>query len=167
MDRLKLIAFDKDDLEIVSAHVQDAVTRVADIRYVPRERRLILAMNRFDWVSANGANGAKGDGGGHFERRRAVLHFEAVNGVKCRDVPHDSKDTVLNLLAITFEEREAPGGCVDIHFSGGGVLRLDVECIEARLADLDAAWQTRNCPDHETLPQPQTIEIQTAVGARQ
>ncbi|MGC8000628.1 DUF2948 family protein, partial [Salmonella enterica] len=39
MDNLKLIALDADDLKIVSAHMQDAVLKVGDMAYVPRERR--------------------------------------------------------------------------------------------------------------------------------
>jgi hypothetical protein len=34
---LKLVALDKDDIEIVSAHVQDALVKVADILWQPRE----------------------------------------------------------------------------------------------------------------------------------
>ena len=33
MDRLKLIALDKEDIEVVSAHLQDAVVKAADIRW--------------------------------------------------------------------------------------------------------------------------------------
>ena len=49
MDRLKLIALDEDDLAVVSAHLQDAVVKVADIHWRPSEKRLVLALNRFDW----------------------------------------------------------------------------------------------------------------------
>jgi hypothetical protein len=37
MEELKLVALDKDDIEIVSAHVQDALVKVADILWQPRE----------------------------------------------------------------------------------------------------------------------------------
>ena len=39
MEELKLVALDKDDIEIVSAHVQDALVKVADILWQPREQR--------------------------------------------------------------------------------------------------------------------------------
>ena len=49
MPPLKLLALDDEDLRVVSAHVQDAVLRVADIDYRPAEKRIVLAMNRFVW----------------------------------------------------------------------------------------------------------------------
>ena len=33
-------------------------------------------------------------------------------------------------------------------FSGGVALRLEVECLEAELADLGPAWGAEICPDH-------------------
>jgi len=47
MEELKLVALDKDDIEIVSAHVQDALVKVADILWQPREQRFVMALNRF------------------------------------------------------------------------------------------------------------------------
>jgi hypothetical protein len=35
-----------------------------------------------------------------------------------------------------------------LNFSGGGAIRLEVECIEAELSDLGAAWSTRRKPQH-------------------
>ena len=54
MDRLKLIALDREDIEVVSAHLQDAVVKAADIHWRPAERRLVVALNRFDWEAADG-----------------------------------------------------------------------------------------------------------------
>ncbi len=50
MPELKLIALDADDLKVISAHLQDAVLRVGDIAYLPRERRFAALGNRFDWT---------------------------------------------------------------------------------------------------------------------
>ena len=43
---------------------------------------------------------------------------------------------MLNLLAVEFAETDAPAGVVTLIFSGGAMLRLEVECLEAELADL-------------------------------
>jgi len=37
---------------------------------------------------------------------------------------------------------------VRLTFSGGGALRLDVECLECELADLGPEWATAACPAH-------------------
>ena len=54
-------------------------------------------------------------------------------------VAPDGKDTVLNLLAVEFEMRDAPAGIVTLVFSGGPALRLEVECLEVELVDLGPA----------------------------
>ncbi len=141
MDRLKLIALDREDIEVVSAHLQDAVVKAADIRWRPAEKRLVVALNRFDWEAANGVVP-------QFRRRRAALRFERVLACKGRDVTPASTDGVLNLLMVEFSETDAPSGVVTLTFSGGAALRLDVECLEAELADLGPSWTTAACPAH-------------------
>ena len=143
MDRLKLVALDREDVEIVSAHLQDAVVKAADIRWRPAESRLVIALNRFDWEAAQGVSP-------QFRRRRAALRFDRISACKCRDLSATAKDQVLNLLAVVFEETDQPAGVVTLTFSGGGTLRLEVECLEAELADLGPSWVTECCPAHVT-----------------
>jgi len=151
MEELKLVALDKDDIEVVSAHVQDASVRVGDVLWQPRERRFVMALNRFDWMTA--AEGAKaGDPeavrSADYRRCRTALRFERVIACKCRGVDPANKDAVLNLLAVEFAERDAPAGTVTLTFSGGAVIRLEVECLEAELADLGEVFAAVVCPDH-------------------
>ena len=56
MEPLKLIALDKDDLEVISAHLQDAVVNVGDIVWLRGEKRVVLGLNRFDWEAAGCCN---------------------------------------------------------------------------------------------------------------
>jgi hypothetical protein len=142
MKLLRLAALDEEDLSIISAHVQDAVLRVGDIDYRPRESRVLLAMNRFVWEKRQGILRKS------YERRRSVLHFDRVVSAARSRIDQRNADEVLALLAITFTAGEAPAGTIDLHFSGGAGLRLGVECIEARLTDLGSAWETRRRPDH-------------------
>ncbi len=65
-----------------------------------------------------------------------------------------AKDRVLNLLAVEFAETDAPAGTVILTFSGGGMLRLEVECLECELADLGPVWTTTCCPDHAAQSAP-------------
>jgi Protein of unknown function (DUF2948) len=144
MDQLKFVVLDEEDLEVVSTHLQDAVAKVADVRWRPREKRLVLAVNRFDW------EGAQSDQP-EYRRRRAALRFERVLSCKCRGVSPAGKDAVLNLLAVEFSETDAPAGVVTVTFSGGATLRLQVECLEAELADLGPSWSTTVCPVHPVV----------------
>ncbi|HZC56230.1 MAG TPA: DUF2948 family protein [Xanthobacteraceae bacterium] len=144
---LKLVALDKDDIEIVSAHVQDALVKVADMFWKPREHRFVMAMNRFDWISVAEA---KPDTKADYRRCRTALRFERVLACKTRNLDPGSKEARLNLLAVEFAETDSPAGIVTLTFSGGGVIRLDVECLEAELADLGEVTTASLCPDHST-----------------
>jgi hypothetical protein len=143
-EELKLVALDKDDIEVVSAHVQDATVKVGDIFWHPRDRRFVLALNRFDWMSAVDGKTDKAD----YRRCRTALRFERVTACKCRGLDQADKNALLNLLAVEFAESDAPAGAVSLIFSGGGIIRLDVECLEAELADLGEISPVAVCPDH-------------------
>ena len=79
-------------------------------------------------------------------RRRAALRFDRVLACKCKQVKPDGKDTVLNLLAVEFEPTDSPAGVVTLTFSGGPVLRLEVECLEVELVDLGPRSGARRKP---------------------
>jgi len=149
MDQLKFVALDKDDLAVISAHVQDAVVKVADVLWRPQEKRIVMVLNRFDWTCTCSRAGEAGE---NFRRCRAALRFDRVLACKCKQVNPAGKDAVLNLLAVEFVETDSPAGTVILTFSGGGKLRLDVECLECELADIGPAWPTRTCPDHPVEP---------------
>ncbi|HEY6755512.1 MAG TPA: DUF2948 family protein [Pseudolabrys sp.] len=147
MDAVKFVVLDEEDLEVASAHLQDAVVKVSDVLWRPGEKRLVVGLNRFDWESANAPNN-------EFRRRRAALRFERVLSCKCQHVNPTRKDAVLNLLAVEFAEGDAPAGTVTLTFSGGATLRLEVECLEAELADIGPTWSTAACPKHAALDEP-------------
>jgi hypothetical protein len=156
MDALKFIALDQDDLAVVSTHLQDAVVKVADVVWMPEDKRLVIGLNRFDWEATLEPDP-------QYRRRRSALRFDRVLACKCRQVTSADKDTVLNLLAVEFEEKDAPAGAVTLTFSGGAALRLEVECLEVELADLGAVWTTTTCPGHPVDDQP-VIETQVSRG---
>jgi hypothetical protein len=133
---LRLLAQDAEDLEIISAAVQDAIAKVGDIAYEAASRRLTVALNRYRWEATGG------------QRVRAALQFGGVMSVQSRKLRRDPKDAVVELLSVGFEPGEAPGGVVVLSFSGGGDLKAEVECLDAVLADLSQPWPTPNAPSH-------------------
>ncbi len=143
MDRLKLVALDGDDIEVVSAHLQDALVQVSDVHWRPAEQRVVIGLSRFDWESAGAPSP-------EFRRRRSALRFDRVRACQCRNVDHGNADQIMNLLAVSFAETDAPAGTVTLTFSGGKALRLTVECLEVELADLGPVWTIECCPAHGT-----------------
>jgi hypothetical protein len=139
---LKFIALDGEDLEVVSTHLQDAVVKSSEVLWRPREHRLVVALNRFDWESA------VQPGKPEYRRRRAALRFERVRSCQSRGLHPQGEDVVLNLLSVEFSPADAPAGLVTLTFSGGAAIRLEVECLEAELVDLGPTWTTATCPAH-------------------
>jgi len=144
MTDLKLLALDPEDLGIVSAHLQDSVLKVEEMAYLPRQQRFAAVLNRFDWQTVLAPAKRRAQP----QRRRTALRFERVGRARLQGLDLKAKDRVLVLLAITFEASQTPGGTITLQFAGGAAVRLDVECIEAELRDLGAAWATRSKPDH-------------------
>ena len=136
---LRLLAEDADDLTVLSAALQDAVARLGDVAFDKRTRTFTLALNRFRW-EMEGAS----------ERVRAALQFGGVEAVKSRDLNRGDADAVIAILSLDFEPRgeEDPGGTVLVKLAGGGDIRVDVECIDAVLADLSEAWPAGRAPRH-------------------
>ena len=159
MSDLKLIALDTEDLSVISAHLQDAVVRIADMTYLPKEQRFAVLANRFNWAKALDQSAGQ-KSAAQIERRRAGLRFERVLAAKVHGLDLKDKTSSLALLAITFESsagpaaadgrdgRDGPDGHVTLTFSGGAAIRLSVECVEAELKDLGAAWSAASSPVH-------------------
>jgi hypothetical protein len=135
---LRLIAQDAEDLAVMSAALQDAVTKIGNISYEKAGRRLTVAFNRYRWE----VEGKRG------ERVRTALQLGGVLSVKSRKLRRDARSAVVELLALTFEPGETPGGVVTFTFAGGGDLQAQVECIDAALADLSDPWPTPRKPEH-------------------
>ena len=127
---LKLIALDSDDLAVISAHVQDAQVQAADIIWRQDEKRLVVGMNRLDWEQTLSGETAS-------RRLVAALRFDRVLACKSRNIDLARPDATLELLGIEFNPTDEPGGSALLLFSQGGALRLDVECVECELTDLD------------------------------
>ena len=136
---LRLLAEDADDLEVISAALQDAVARIGDIRWEKDGRRLTIAFNRYRWEAE----------GGRGERVRAGLQLGGVQAVRARNLRAEATDAVVELLAMTFDPVDPPGGRVIFAFADGGDLAVDVECVDAALADLSEPWRSPHKPDHQ------------------
>lgn len=131
---LRLLAEDADDLQIISAALQDAILRPVDIRWEAQARRVTLTLSRFCWECGG-------------TRVMAAMQFGDVAAVKSRRLPR-GPEAPLELLAMDFVPGEAPGGRVILMFAGGGDLRIDVECLDAVLTDLSERWPARIAPTH-------------------
>lgn len=147
-NNLKLMALDADDLLILSAHVQDSVLLSAEIEFDMQKGLLFLPINRFAWEAPS----ARRLLFKKYERRRSILHFSKIASLKSTGVDRANSTEVQSLLSITFTaspDEDDPGGQIQLDFGGGGGLLMQVECIEAQLTDLGAAWKASGKPQHD------------------
>lgn len=143
---IRLLALDVKDLEIISALVQDAVMKIGDISR-SKSGTFAMEMNRFAWDKTPktifGFAPVKTK-----ERRKSVLHFARVVNAQVSGITRSKTDDIISLLAIRFAATTAPAGTIELAFSGGGSVRLEVECIECQLTDTGAAWAAIATPHH-------------------
>jgi hypothetical protein len=140
---LRLMAEDAADLDIISAAVQDSVTKAANLKYERRQRRFSIELNRFRWEAAAGRSAQR-------ERVRALLAIDSVLAASSRGLTKSDRDMVVSLLRVEFHPGdEPPGGKVVLTFAGDGEIVLDVEVLDVTLLDSDYVWPTRREPSHE------------------
>ena len=139
---LTLAAEDTEDLEIIAARLQDAVTQVKDLVWLPKSRRFAGLFNRFKWEDTKGKKNL---------RVRARLYFDGVESVQSINIERSKPDTVLSLLTIGFMPNGAddPSGTVLLVFAGGAEIRLTVEAVDAGLTDVSGDWAALGRPDHD------------------
>ncbi len=138
-DPLKLIALDREGLDVISAHAQNTCVKRVDMVWLPGQHRFVLAGMRYDWVGAKT---------GPAERVASVLRFDRVLRVSRLGFGDDKPERTLNLVAVTFQRTDPPAGLIVLAFADGALVRLDVECVEAELLDLGHRAPAESCPGH-------------------
>lgn len=146
--RLRLRAEDARDLAVISACLQDAVTRRRDMAYRRREHRFAAIFNRFRWEREAGGGGAGPGSPPRYQRVRTGVHFDGCLDVRSRGLDRMGADTVLSLLAIDCRPGDDGAADVVLEFAGGAAILMHLECIDCRLQDMTEPWEARARPNH-------------------
>lgn len=141
---LNLGAMEAEDLQIISSLAQDAVFPITEMTWQPVKRRFGLLLNRFRWED----QGRERHGP---ERVQSLLVVDNVLRVASQGIDRSDKDTILSILAITFESGADGAGHVLLTLAGDGALRLEVEAIEVTLKDVTRPYRAPSgkVPHHE------------------
>ena len=107
---LRLTAVDQEGLRVLSACLQDALTRVAEMTWQRKERRFVLTANRYMWEADRDDAGQKQKGSLHY-RIRTGVHFDGVLGVQSQGLMQDDREGWVSLLSVEVEGAE--GGDAD------------------------------------------------------
>ncbi|WP_371156997.1 DUF2948 family protein [Jannaschia sp. 2305UL9-9] len=127
---LALWATDAADLQVLSALCQDAVLPASEMRFLRRDRRLALLINRFRWE--NGTRQA--------ERVQSLLAVGDVTSVRGQGVVPGDADTVLSLLTLDWEPGSETEGVLRLTFAGDGVVEARCDCLDVTLRDVTQAY---------------------------
>ena len=144
---LKLLALDREGLEVISAHIQNTCVKRSDMAWLPRHRRFVVAGMRYDWIGAKS---------GPAERVSSVLRFDRVLRVSHLGLNDKTGDDVINLLAVTFEKTDPPAGMIILAFADGSLVRLEVECVEVEMRDMGFRQPATACAGH-ALTDPSSV----------
>lgn len=133
----RLLARSAEDLQVISALLQDAALAPKDVAWDRGARRFALMANRFRWERPELK-----------ERVRAVLHFEDVVAVRARGVAPDGSGDPIAILAVIFEPSEAPAGRIRLACAGDAEWLIDVEALGAVMTDMSKPWPAGATPKH-------------------
>jgi hypothetical protein len=137
MTKLKLSAVDAEDLEVISAAIQDSLVAVRDCAYFKDEKRFVLLLNRFRWEADPTVEAA------HF-RTHSALVFNEVKAVRHYQIPLNEPDRMLELLAVAQDE----GHSLTLRFAAGRAIRLEIGRLACHLGDVGEPWATPWKPAH-------------------
>lgn len=143
---LHLKAFDPESVAVISALAQDAVFPITEMKWEPKPRRLSLLLNRFRWEDRADAERQ----GRPFERVRSVLTISDVTAVASQGIDRQERETVLSLLALSWEPGADGTGQIVLTLAGDGAIRAEVECIDLTLRDVTRPYvaPSRKAPGH-------------------
>ena len=141
-DKLRLSVRDEEDLLVMSSFLQDSLIAVAEIKYLPEEKRFVFVANRFLWERQN-HRALNVDEGENFARVLCGVCFENVTEVKQKGLSEVEKvrSFPYYLLLNRLESDRAK-------FSAHISIRLDVSDLFCHFQDMDSPWLTDVRPEH-------------------
>ncbi len=143
---LRLLAQSPEDLQVMSAFVQDAVGQNAEISWMVKHHRFAALLNRFRWEDADAAGKAHRP----YERVQSLLTVESCLKVTSQGIDPKDKELVFELLSLSFVPGNDGAGQILLTLAGDGVIALDVECLDVSLTDVSRPYLARakSLPHH-------------------
>jgi hypothetical protein len=134
---LKLKGRDAEDVQVISAVLQDAIVPVCDMAWRPAENEFVMVVQRFrcEQDMASPEHGC--------ERVCSAVHVRGVESVQVRGIDLENRDVMLDLLAVMPE-----GKMLQFVFAGGGRVRLQLADWSMILEDFGAPWPVTQAPRH-------------------
>ena len=140
---LKLIGKNQEDLEVISAYLQDSILVVKDIAFLKQNRTFIMVVNRFMWEDVEKGVFRQN------KRIRCAVKFEEVIKVESKNINQKNKSKPLECLTIECNSVSDSAYKINIFFAGNGIITIISEVIEVALHDLGKPWDVKHIPKHK------------------
>ena len=135
-NKIRLNAFNNDDLKIFSFLCQDAIISKEEFFYDETKKMFVATLTRYCWEKQ--------------ELNDKKINYRVVSGLQIKNVNDveyinfKSKISFYNLLAITYEKAN-----VILNLSMSSKIKLNCKKINATIEDIDIPWPTKLKPLHK------------------
>lgn len=150
--KLKLLGRIIDDVEVLSALLQDSIIPGADMAFDSKLEEFVFVANRFCWELSPSTDMTGSDGKPLHKRRLCGVRISHVGSIQHHKWPHKRHLALFNLLALRhmdMAEQADKRAVLQFEFSGGSGLRLKIDEIDIALEDLDSGYPTSLQPGHD------------------
>ena len=131
---LKLRAKDDEDVQVVSAILQDAIAPLSDITYNPDAKNFIMVVHRLRREAAQEG----------LERVCCAVNVQGVVQTQSQGIDQAHQARILDLLAVIPEKQS-----LTFIFAGNAQIRLQLENWSMIIEDFGAPWPAQCSPCHD------------------
>ena len=119
----KIIANDKEGLQMISACCAGAKIKVSDIKYLQKNKVFLLSLKRTKVETEN-----------NNKKINSICKFEFVDSVKSKNIKQDAVDQKLELITIDYLKNNNNYE-ISLIFTNNAYIALSTEIIEVTLDD--------------------------------
>ena len=119
----KIIAYDQEGLQMISACSSGAKVKISDIKYLSSNKVFLLSIER-----------GLIEKGQDQKKINSICRFDFVDKVKSKNINQSKKDLVLELIGIDYLKNKDDYE-INLIFNNNSHIVLTTETIEARLED--------------------------------
>ena len=119
----KIIATDKEGLQMISACSSGAKVKVSDIKYLETNKVFLLSIERIKVENEN-----------EDKKVNSICRFDFVDKVKSKNIDQSNQELVLELVGIDYLKNNDVYE-INLFFSNNSHIALTAETIEAILED--------------------------------
>ena len=119
----KIIATDKEGLQMISACCSGAKVKISDIKFLKSNKIFLLSVER-----------TKVESGEEYKKVNSICKFDFVDLVKSKNIDQKNKDFLLELIGINYLKNKDDHE-INLLFNNNSYISLTTDTIEVSLED--------------------------------